>query len=156
MPISVSSSVAISATVYLVWDVFTDIYRWREWNPFVIGVTSISGGNIWAPGGAFVVKYKTDFTPIQATTRSFVQEVLPGRRIVVAGEVLGSQGTMTYDFTPFGPKTIVSATEVFAETESEYRNATISAITQKLLSLLLGGLKGYVEHIGHKNRPRHG
>ncbi len=140
----------------LVWEVFTDIYRWREWNPFVIEVTTISGGNIWAPGGAFIVKYKTDFTPMQVTTRSFVQEVFPGRRIVLTGEVLGSQGTMTYDFAPFGPKTIVSATEVFAETESEYRNAVISATTQRLLSLLLGGLKSSVEQIGHKNRRRHG
>ncbi|MGZ4903695.1 MAG: SRPBCC family protein [Halobacteriota archaeon] len=156
MPISVSSSVAINATTQLVWSVFTDIYRWREWNPFVIGVTSIAGGNIWATGGAFVVKYKTEFTPIQATTRSLVQEVIPGRRIVLSGDVLGSQGTMTYDFTPFGAKTIVSATEVFAETESDYRNATISATTEKLLSVLLGGLKNYVEQIGHKNRRRQG
>ncbi len=138
----------------LVWDVFTDIYRWPEWNPVVLQVTSIAGGNIWATGGAFVVKYKTDFAPIQATTRSYVQEVIPGRRIVLIGDVLGSQGTMTYDFTPFGAKTIVSATEVFAETESELRNATISATTQKLLSLLLSGLKNYVEHIGHKDRRR--
>lgn len=145
-----SSSIAISATVQLVWDVFTDIYRWREWNPFVLGVTSISGGNIWAPGDAFTVKYKTDFTPIQVTTRSFVQEVIPGRRIVVTGEVLGSRGTMIYSFTSFGAKTIVSVTEVFVETESEYRNATLSAITEKLLSLLLSGLKNYVEQIGHK------
>ncbi len=117
-------------------------------------VTSIAGGNIWAPGGAFVVTYKTDFTPIQATTRSLVQEVIPIRRIVLTGDVLGSQGTMTYDFTPFGAKTIVSVTEVFAETESEYRNATISVTTKRLLVILLDGLKTYVEQIGHKNRRR--
>jgi len=150
VPISVSSSIAISATVQLVWDVFTDIYQWREWNPFVMEVTSISGGNIWAPGDAFTIRYKTDFTPIQATTRSFVQEVIPGRRIVVTGEVLGSQGTTTYSFTSFGAKTIVSVTEVFIETESEYRNARITATTEKLLSLLLNGLKNYVEQVGHK------
>ncbi|MGZ4911812.1 MAG: SRPBCC family protein [Halobacteriota archaeon] len=149
-----SSSIAISATMQLVWNVFTDIYHWREWNPFVMEVTSISGGNIWAPGDAFTVKYKTDFTPIQATTRSFVQEVVPGRRIVLTGEVLGSQGTMTYSFTSFGAKTIVSITEVFVETESEYRNAIISATTEKLLSLLLSGLKNHVEQIGHKKRRR--
>lgn len=138
----------------LVWDVFTDIYRWQEWNPFVLQVTSIAGGNIWAPGGAFVVKYKTDFTPIQATTRSIVQEVIPARRVVLTGDVLGSQGTMTYDFAPFGAKTVVSVTEIFAETESEYQNAAISATTKRLLTVLLGGLKDYVEHIGHKDRRK--
>ncbi len=152
MPISVSSSVSINATVQLVWEVFTDIYRWREWNPFVLQVTSIAGGNIWAPGGAFVVTYKTDFTPIKATARSLVQEVIPTRRIVLAGDVLGSQGTMTYDFTPFGAKTMVSVTEVFAETDSEYRNAAISGTTEKLLSVLLNGLKNYIEQMGHRNR----
>ncbi len=115
-------------------------------------VTNIAGGNIWAPGGAFVVKYKTDFTPIQATTRSLVQEVIPMRRVVLTGDVLGSQGTMTYDFIPFGGKTVVSVTEIFAETDSEYQNVTISATTKRLLSILLGGLKTYVERIGHKNR----
>jgi len=154
VPISVSSSISISATSQLVWEVFTDIHRWREWNPLVIQVTSIAGGAIWAPGGAFVIKYKTDFTPIQATTRSFVQEVLPGRRIVLSGEVLGSRGTTRYDFSQLGPKTIVSVTEVFAETESESRNAVVSATTQKLISLLLSGLKDYVERIGHKNARR--
>ncbi len=154
VPISVSSSVAINATMQLVWDIFTDIYRWQEWNPFVMQVTTIAGGSIWAPGGAFVVTYKTDFTPIQATTRSLVQEVIPGRRIVLTGDVLGSQGTMTYDFAPFGAKTLVSVTEVFAETESDYRNATIGATTKRLLSVLLAGLKDYVEQIGHKNHRK--
>ena len=151
VPISVSSSIGISATSQLVWEVFTDIHRWREWNPFVIQVTSIAGGSIWAPGGAFVIKYRTDFTPIQATTTSFVQEVLPGRRIVLSGEVLGSRGTITYDFSQLGPRTTVSVTEVLAETESESRNAVVSATTQKLLTLLLRGLKDYVERIGHKH-----
>ncbi len=152
MPISVSSSVATHATGQLVWEVFTDIYRWREWNPLVLQVVSVAGGTISAPGGAFVVKYKTDFTPIQATTRSVVQEVIPPRRIVLTGDVFGSQGTMTYDFAPFGARTVVSATEVFAETESEYRNAAISATTERFLSVMLNGLKNYVEHIGHKYR----
>ena len=152
MPISVSSSVAINATEQLVWEVFTDIYRWREWNPLVLQVVSVAGGTISAPGGAFVVKYKTDFTPLQATTRSLVQEVIPTRRIVLTGDVLGSQGTMTYDFTPFGGKTIVSVTEIFAETGSEYQDATISTTTKRLLSIQLDGLKTYVERIGHKNR----
>ncbi len=111
----------------------------------------MAGGTISAPGGAFVVKYKTDFTPIQATTRSVVQEVIPPRRIVLTGDVFGSQGTMTYDFAPFGARTVVSVTEVFAETESEYRNAAISATTERLLSVMLNGLKEYVEHIGHKD-----
>jgi hypothetical protein len=135
-----------------VWEVFTDIHRWSEWNPLIIEVTSISGGNIWAPGGAFVMRYKTEFTPIQATTRSFVQQVIPGRKIVLSGEVLGSRGTITYDFRPYGPKTIVSATEVFAETGSDYRNYAISSATERLLITLLRGLKNYVEGIGHKAR----
>jgi uncharacterized protein YndB with AHSA1/START domain len=150
VPIRVSSTIDISATSQLVWEVFTDIHRWNQWNPLIIGVTSISGGNIWAPGGAFAMRYKTEFTPIQATTHSFVQQVLPGRRVVLTGNLLGSRGTMTYDFRPFGPKTIVSATEVFAETDSDYRNYVISSTTERLLRVLLRGLKDYVEGIGHK------
>ncbi|MGZ7133061.1 MAG: hypothetical protein ACXVH6_06840, partial [Halobacteriota archaeon] len=92
---------------------------------------------------------------IQATTRSFVQQVLPGRRIVLSGEVLGSRGTITYDFTSYGPKTIVSATEVFAETDSDYRNYMISSATQRLLTVLLGGLKSHIENMGHKSSGAH-
>jgi hypothetical protein len=98
------------------------------------------------------MRYKTDFTPIQAITRSFVQQVLPGSKIVLSGEVLGSSGTITYEFRPFGPKTIVSATEVFAETNSDYRNYVISSSTERLLRVQLRGLKDYVEGIGHKPR----
>jgi hypothetical protein len=96
------------------------------------------------------MRYKTEFTPIQATTHSFVQQVLPGRRVILTGSVLGSRGTMTYDFRPYGPKTIVSVTEVFAETESDYRNYVISSTTERLLKVLLRGLKDYVEGSGHK------
>ncbi|MGB9370968.1 MAG: SRPBCC family protein [Halobacteriota archaeon] len=155
MPIRVSSAIEIGATSQLVWEVFTDIHRWSDWNPLIIEVTSISGGTIWAPGGAFVMRYKTDFTPIQATARSFVQQVLPGRRIVLSGDVLGSRGTITYDFTSYGAKTVVSATEVFAETDSDYRNYVISSTTQRLLTVLLRGLKNQIENMGHKARGAH-
>jgi uncharacterized protein YndB with AHSA1/START domain len=150
VPIRVSSAIDINATSQLVWEVFTDIHRWSEWNPLIIEVTSISGGTLWAPGGAFVMRYKSEFTPIQATTRSFIQQVLPGRRIVLSGDVLGSRGAITFDFTSSGPKTVVAATEVFAETSSDYRNYVISNTTQRLLTVLLRGLKTYVENMGHK------
>jgi hypothetical protein len=101
------------------------------------------------------MRYKTDFTPIQATTRSLVQQVLPGRRIVLSGDVLGSRGTITYDFTSYGPKTVVSATEVFAETDSDYRNYVISSTTQRLLTVLLRGLKNQIENMGHKAHRAH-
>ena len=155
VPIHVSSAIEISATSQLVWGVFTDIHRWSDWNPLIIEVTSISGGALWAPGGAFVMRYKSEFTPIQAITRSFVQQVLPGRRIVLSGDVLGSRGITTYNFTSSGPKTIVSATEVFAETDSDYRNYVISSNTQRLLTVLLRGLKNQIENIGHKARGAH-
>jgi len=98
------------------------------------------------------MRYKTEFTPIQATTHSFVQQVLSGRGVVLTGNVLGSTGTITYDFRPYGPKTIVSATDVFVETDSDYRNYVISSTTERLLRVLLRGLKDYVEDIGHKAR----
>lgn len=98
------------------------------------------------------MRYKSEFTPIQVTTHSFVQQVLPGRRVVMSGDLLGSRGTITYDVRPYGPKTIVSATEVFAETNSDYRNYVISSTTERLLKVLLRGLKDYIEGIGHKAR----
>jgi uncharacterized protein YndB with AHSA1/START domain len=150
VPIRVSSSIDISATPQLVWAAFTDVHRWSEWNPAIIEVTNITGGSLWVPGGAFVTRYRGEFTPIIATTRSFVRQVVPGKRIVLAGEMLGSQGTLTYEFSPVGPKTVVSATEIFAQTDSDYRNYVISSATKRLLTLLLRALKQYVEGIGHK------
>ena len=58
------------------------------------------------------------------------------------------RGTITYDFTSYGPKTVVSATEVFAETDSDYRNYVISSTTQRLLTVLLRGLKNHIENMG--------
>lgn len=151
MPIRVSSSIDISATSQLVWAAFTDVHRWSEWNPAIIEVTNISGGSIWVPGGAFVTRYRGEFAPIIVSTLSFVQQVIPGRRIVLTGDVFGAKGTLTYDFNPMGPKTVVSATEIFAETDSDYRNYTINNATKRLLKLLLRSFKQYVEDIGHKS-----
>lgn len=78
------------------------------------------------------MRYNLEFTRIQATTRSFVQQVLLGSKIVLKGEVLGASGKITYEFRSFGPKTIVSATEVFGETNSDYRNYVISSSTEGL------------------------
>jgi len=104
------------------------------------------------PGGTFVTRYRGEFTPIIATTRAFVRQVVPGRRIVLTGEMLGSNGTLTYDFDSVGPKTVVSVTEIFAETDSDYRNYVISSATKRLLTLFLRALKQYVEGMGHKVR----
>lgn len=104
------------------------------------------------PGGAFVTRYRSEFTPIIATTHSFVRQVVPGRRIVLTGEMLGSNGTITYDFNTVGPKTVVVATEILAATDSDYRNYVISGATKRLLALLLRALKQYVEGMGHKVR----
>ncbi len=41
MAISVSNSIEINATPQLVWEVFTDIYNWGEWNPLIIGAHQI-------------------------------------------------------------------------------------------------------------------
>jgi hypothetical protein len=103
------------------------------------------------PGGVFVTRYRGEFTPIIATTLSFVRQV-QGRRILLAGEMLGSQGTLTYEFSSVGPKTVVSATEIFSETDSDYRNYIISSATKRLLTRLLRALKQYVEGMGHKVR----
>jgi len=100
------------------------------------------------------MRYNSEFAPIQATTRSFVQQVLPGRRIVLSGDVLGSRGTMTFDFRSSGPKTVVAATEVFAETASDHRNYVISSTTQRLLTVMLRGLKDFIESSGHKGKSR--
>lgn len=71
---------------------------------------------------------------------------------MLTGEMLGSNGTLTYDFNAVGPKTVVSATEILAATDSDYRNYVISGAMKRLLALLLRALKQYVEGMGHKVR----
>ncbi len=153
MAISVSNSIEINATPQLVWEVFTDIYSWSEWNPLIIGVHQISGGNVWVPGGMFVLKYKGDFIPEEITMKSRVREVFPARKITWVGEVLGSHGVTSYEFVPFGAKTLVSVTEEFVETRSNQLNIAIQRTTENILRQSLTGLKRYIEDIiGHKAR----
>jgi hypothetical protein len=148
--IAVSNSIEINATPQLVWEVFTDIYNWSEWNPLIITTHQISGGSLWVPGGVFVQKYKGDFMPEEITIKSVVREVLPARKITWAGEVLGSNGVTSYEFVPFGAKTIVAVTEEFAETQSNRLNIAIQRATENILRLSLTGLKRYIEDvIGH-------
>jgi hypothetical protein len=155
--ISVSNSIEINATPQLVWEVFTDIYNWSEWNPLIIGVRQISGGGLWVPGGMFIQKYKGDFMPEEITIKSVVREVFPARKIMWVGEVLGSNGVTSYEFIPFGAKTLVAVKEVFAETQSNQLNIAIQRTTENILRLSLTGLKRYIEDvIGHKVRSRMG
>ena len=155
MAISVSHSIEISATPQLVWEVFTDIYSWSTWNPLIVDVHQITGGSVWIPGGMFTQKYKSDFIPEEIITKSVVREVFPARKITWLGEVLGSNGVTSYEFVPFGPKTVVTVTEEFAETQSGQLNFVIERTTDNFLSFSLVGLKRYIEDvIGHKTRSR--
>jgi hypothetical protein len=155
MAISVSHSIEISATLQLVWEVFTDIYSWSEWNPLIVDVHQISGGSVWIPGGMFIQKYKSNFIPEEITTKSVVKEVFPARKVTWLGEVLGSNGVTSYEFVPFGPKTVVMVTEEFAETQSSQLNFVIERTTDNFLRLSLIGLKRYIEDIiGHKTGSR--
>jgi hypothetical protein len=157
MTISVSNSIEINATPQLVWEVFTDIYNWNEWNPLIIKTHQISGGSLWVPGGIFVQQYKSDFKPEEIAIKSVVREVFPARKITWVGEVLGSRGVTSYEFVPFGAKTIVAVTEEFAETQSNQLNLVIQRTTENILRLSLNGLKRYVEDvIGHTGRNRTG
>ena len=134
MAISVSHSIEISATPQLVWEVFTDIYSWSKWNPLIVDVHQITGGSVWIPGGMFIQKYKNDFTPEEIIAKSVVREVFPARKVTWLGEVLGSNGVTSYEFVPFGPKTVVAVTEEFAETQSSQLNFIIAAVRQTTFS----------------------
>ena len=155
MAISVSNSIEISATPQLVWEVFTDIYSWSKWNPLIVDVHQITGGSVWIPGGMFIQKYKSDFIPEEIIAKSVVREVFPARKVTWLGEVLGSSGVTSYEFVPFGPKTVVAVTEEFAETQSSQLNFVIEHTTDNFLRLSLVGLKRYIEDIiGHKTGNR--
>jgi hypothetical protein len=155
MAISVSRSIEISATPQLVWEVFTDIYSWSEWNPLIVDVHQITGGSLWIPGGMFIQKYKSNFIPEEIITKSVVREVFPAKRITWLGEVLGSNAITIYEFVPFGSKTAVVVTEEFAETQSSQLNFVIERTTDNFLRLSLVGLKRYIEDIiGHKTGSR--
>jgi len=155
MAISVSHAIEINATPQLVWEVFTDIHSWSDWNPLIVDVHQITGGGVWVPGGVFVQKYKSNFMPEEIITTSVVREVFQATKIIWLGEVLGSNGVTSYEFVPFGPKTVVRVTEEFAETQSSQLNFVIQQTTENFLILSLAGLKKYIEDIiGHKTRRR--
>ena len=155
MAISVSHSIEISATPQLVWEVFTDIYSWSKWNPLIVDVHQITGGSVWIPGGMFIQKYKSDFIPEEIIAKSVVREVFPARKVTWLGEVLGSNGVTSYEFVPFGPKTLVAVTEEFAETQSSQLDFVTEHTTDNFLRLSLVGLKRYIEDIiGHKTGSR--
>jgi len=155
MAISVSHAIEINATPQLVWEVFTDIDSWSEWNPLIVDVHQITGGGVWVPGGVFVQQYKSNFMPEEIITTSVVREVFQATKITWLGEVLGSNGVTSYEFVPFGPKTVVRVTEEFAETRSSQLNFVIQQTTENFLIVSLAGLKRYIEDIiGHKTRRR--
>ena len=141
MAISVSHSIEISATPQLVWEVFTDIYSWSKWNPLIVDVHQITGGSVWIPGGMFIQKYKNDFTPEEIIAKSVVREVFPARKVTWLGEVLGSNGVTSYEFVPFGPKTVVAVTEEFAETQSSQLNFIIERTDRQLSQIIVGRIK---------------
>ncbi|HWR13315.1 MAG TPA: SRPBCC family protein [Terriglobales bacterium] len=77
-----------------VWQVFSDMDRWSEWNP-VVGKSHWLTGAPWKPGSTFFMEI---LQPKKIIFRPMIQEILIPIRVSWTGKAPGFAGTHGHEF----------------------------------------------------------
>ena len=110
MQLGIQESIKIDASIEEVWRVFSQLERWREWNPVYTNVTQLTG-EPWLVGSTFgfTVKPWWSTTNVKAT----IVESSPPERVVWAVQQLGVWGEHTCRFEQQGEGTLAVSHEIF-------------------------------------------
>jgi hypothetical protein len=108
----ISASIEIYAPMTLVWEVFTDIRQWREWNP-VCRECRFETGKAMQAGACISFTLNPLFVPIRiAPVVNFLEQ---GRKVVWSGGRFGIHAEHTFVFKQTDASSvIIDSTEVFS------------------------------------------
>ncbi|MGW8323449.1 MAG: SRPBCC domain-containing protein [Thermodesulfobacteriota bacterium] len=93
---TVEESVQIEASLERVWDTFTNLTCWKDWNTVLEDVLP-EGRSVMETGGRFRCRIRPFVLGIEFESR--IEEVIPYSRVVWQGERFGISARHAFEFT---------------------------------------------------------
>jgi len=106
----IEASVRINAPLQAVWDVFSDIESWNEWNP-VCRECRFEAGNSLVRGACISFSLSPMILPIRIAPE--VTHCEPGKKVVWAGGRLGIHASHEFLFEVIDGGVVLKSTEFF-------------------------------------------
>jgi hypothetical protein len=107
----ISTSIQINAPLSTVWDVFTDIGNWKEWNP-VCRECRLEEGEAMACGACFSFELNPMILSIRI--KAVVEQFEPGKTVVWSGSRLGIDARHTFTFIDHQTHVVLKSEEIFS------------------------------------------
>lgn len=107
----IDATIEIHAPLKTVWDVFSDIDNWKEWNP-VCRECRFEEGNKLVSGSCISFELNVFILPIRIAP--VVEFCDPGRKVVWKGSKMGIYAEHTFIFTESDNTVLLKSTEVFS------------------------------------------
>jgi hypothetical protein len=106
----IEESIEIRAPLSVVWEVFSQLENWEEWNSVCRGCSLPDGGSMQA-GICFAFTLRPYFVPIKITPR--ITRCEPGREVVWEGGRLGNRAEHRFTFIEAGDTVRLISREAF-------------------------------------------
>jgi hypothetical protein len=107
----IAEKIAIKAPLSRVWQVFTTLADWGQWNS-VCQDCCLPAGEEMAAGTCFSFKLRPYYVPIKIDLH--VTRCETGREVVWEGERLGVRGVHRFEFKEAGDQVILTSIEEFS------------------------------------------
>ncbi len=106
----ITEKIRINAPLSVVWEVFSDIGQWREWNP-VCRECRFEQGRTFTRGSCISFELNPIFFPIRIAP--VVETCNPGKKVIWTGSKWGISARHTFEFNQRKTMVTVKSTEVF-------------------------------------------
>jgi len=107
----ISASIQIKAPLAIVWEVFTDINNWQEWNP-VCRECRLEEGDAMGSGTCFSFELNPLVIPVRIKTT--VDQFEPEKKVVWSGSRLGINAEHTFTFHEISDHVLLRSKESFS------------------------------------------
>jgi hypothetical protein len=107
----IAASITIDAPMNTVWEVFTDITNWEEWNP-VCRECRLEEGAAMGSGSCFSFELNPIIIPIRI--RAVIEHFEPAKKVVWSGSRLGIHANHTFTFNEKNRRVEIQSEESFS------------------------------------------
>ncbi|MFO7859783.1 MAG: SRPBCC family protein, partial [Desulfosalsimonas sp.] len=107
----IRETITIHAPMEIVWDVFSQVENWSEWNP-ICRQCRYEAGDRLAPGTCLSFELRPLFFPIRIAPE--VKEYEKGRQVTWIGKKWGIFSRHTFYFKPVGHGVKIESIETFS------------------------------------------
>lgn len=106
----IEESIIINADIRKVWETFTDLTCWADWNT-VLGNVSCGEGTCISEGGSFSCSIKPFVIPVFFEPK--IEEVIPYKKVVWTANKMGVYARHEFLFESVNDSVIVRSKETF-------------------------------------------